>query len=61
MGELQVFLNYIDNFRGTPEFIMEVEFVPFFHVLITRKGLALGTTIYREQTSTGHELNHIQR
>ena len=31
MGEIQVFLNYIDNFRGTPEFIMEVEFVPFFH------------------------------
>lgn len=61
MGDLQLFLNYIDNFRKTPEFIMEVEFVPFFHVLFTRKRLALGITIYREQTSTGHELNHTWR
>jgi hypothetical protein len=58
--ELQNFPTHLNNLRSSIQFTMEIESegaIPFLDVLVTRKGTALTTKVYKKPTHTGRYLN----
>jgi hypothetical protein len=57
---LQDFLRHLNNLRSSFHFTMKIESegaIPFLDVLVTRKGTALTTKVYKKPTHTGRYLN----
>jgi hypothetical protein len=62
MERLQEFLSRVNSLRSSIQFTLEMEsgnLLPFFDVLVYRRGTAFLTKAYRKPTHTGHCLHFI--
>jgi hypothetical protein len=60
LAKLQQFLDHIKSVRPTTKFTMEDEAnntLPFFDVLVMKRGAKLTTKVYRKSTHTDHYLH----
>jgi hypothetical protein len=59
-GQLQNFLNHLNNMRFSIQFTKEIELdseIHFLDILVIRKGITLVNIVYRKPTHTGQYLN----